>query len=81
MKLDWIAPEKAKSLPLLEFYTGLRWKKTVKALKNYKVKLNSIYDILKIIDPNEELGPINLFIEGQFPKLFKLMKQNHQNQK
>ena len=36
----------------------------VKALKNYKVALNSIYDILKIIDPDEELRPVNIFIEG-----------------
>ena len=64
LTLDWISPEKAKSLPLLEFYTGLRWTKMVKALKNYKVELNSIYDILKIIDPNEELRPVNIFIEG-----------------
>ena len=63
--LDWISPDKVKSLPLLEFYTGLRWTKTVKALKNYKVELNSIYDILKIVHPNEELRPINIFIEGQ----------------
>ena len=38
----------------------------VKALKNYRVELNSIYDILKIIDPDEELRPVNIFIEGKF---------------
>ena len=62
---DWISPEKAKSLPLLEFYVGLKWTKMVKALKNYKLELTSIYDILKISDPDEELGPVNIFIEGQ----------------
>ena len=65
MAHDWISPEKAKSLPLLEFYVGLRWKKVVKALKNYKKDMTSIYDILKIIDPDKELRPVNIFIEGQ----------------
>ena len=65
MTHDWISPEKAKSLPLQEFYVGLKWTKMVKVLKNYKVKLTSIYDILEIIDPDEELGPVNIFIEGQ----------------
>ena len=61
---DWISAEKAKSLPLLEFYVGLRWKKMVKALENYKEKLTSIYDILKIFVPNKDLRPVNIFIEG-----------------
>ena len=37
----------------------------VKALKNYKQEMTSIYDILKIIDPDKELRPVNIFIEGQ----------------
>ena len=67
---DWITDEKAKSLPLLEFYVGLKWKKMVKALRNYKVELKSIFDILKTIDPDEELRPVNIFIEGQFVFVF-----------
>ena len=62
--LDWLSPDKAKSLPILEFYVGLRWTKTVKALKNYKVELQSIYDILRVVDLNKKPRPMNIFIEG-----------------
>ena len=37
----------------------------VKALENYKQEMTSIYDILQIIEPDEELRPVNIFIEGQ----------------
>ena len=51
MSHDWISPEKAKSFPLRKFYVGLRWTKMVKgALKNYKQKLTSIYEILIAAD-------------------------------
>ena len=51
MSHDWISPEKAKSFPLRKFYVGLRWTKMVKgALKNYKQKLTSIYEILTAAD-------------------------------
>ena len=65
LRHDWIPEEVAKSLPVLEFYTGLRWKKMVKALENYKEKMKSIYDIFNVIDREAELEPKNIFIEGK----------------
>ena len=65
MTFDWVSPEKAKSIPLLEFYTGLRRTKNVKrAFENYKVELTSIYDIFKIIDTHETPTPVNILVEG-----------------
>ena len=66
MTLDWISPEKTESFPLLGFYAGLRWTKLTKALKKYKVELTSIYDILTVAGADDELGPVNLFVEGKF---------------
>ena len=64
LRHDWIPERVAKSLPVLEFYTGLRWTKTVKALVNYKKKMTSIYDIFNVIDLDKEPEPKNIFIEG-----------------
>ena len=65
LRHDWIPEEVAKSLPVLEFYTGVRWTKMVKALKNYKKKMTSIYDIFNVIDSDKEPEPQNIFIEGK----------------
>ena len=62
---DWISPEKAKTLPVLEFYTGLRWTEIKKALKNQKKEMKSIYEIFNVIDQDEEPEPKNIFIEGK----------------
>ena len=64
LTLDWISAEKAKSLPLLEFYQGLRWRKLEKAMKNYKVQLTSIYDILNVVDSCDRPWPMNILIIG-----------------
>ena len=53
LRHDWIPEEVAKSLPVLEFYTGVRWTKMVKALKNYKKKMTSIYDIFNVINSRQ----------------------------
>ena len=64
MKLDWISPDIVKSLPLLEYYVGLRWTKLVKALTNYTEEMTSIMDVFKVIDKDGELEPFNIYIEG-----------------
>ena len=66
LTLDWISPEKAKSVPLLEFYVGLRWRKLEKAMKNYKVTLTSIYDILNVIDSCQNQWPMNILITCKY---------------
>ena len=54
MSHDWIPVEKAKTFPLREFYVGLRWVRVVKrAIQNFKQDLNSIYDILDMLDSSE----------------------------
>ena len=65
MRHDWIPERVAKTLPLLEFYTGLKWKKMVKALENYKKEMTSIYDIFNVVDREAEPEPKNIFIEGK----------------
>ena len=69
MTLDWISPDIAKSLPLLEYYVGLRWTKLVKALTNYTEEMTSIMDVFKVIDKDEELEPFNIYIEGNLIEL------------
>ena len=62
---DWISPDKAKTFPLMEYYTDLRWTRTVKrALLNTHEKLSSIYDILALPGAGEE--PTNILVEGDF---------------
>ena len=63
--LDWIPEEKAKALSLDQYYVGLRWTRTVRALTDYKEELNSIFDIFNIIDNDEERRPVKIFIEGR----------------
>ena len=65
LRHDWIPERVAKSLPVLEFYTGLRWTETRKALKNYKKQMTSIFDIFSVIDRKKEPEPKNIFIEGK----------------
>ena len=65
LKHDWIPEEVRKSLPLLEFYTGLKWKKMVKALENYKQEMTSIFNIFNVIECDEEPEQNNIFIEGK----------------
>ena len=65
LRHDWIPERVAKSLPVLEFYTGLRWTETRKALKNYKKQMTSIFDIFSVIDSDKEPEPKNIFIEGK----------------
>ena len=75
LKFDWIAPEKAKSVPLLEFYTGLRWAEKRKALKDYKIELTSIYDLFKMIDLKLKPQPFHIFVSGKLlkgPFLFEI---------
>ena len=64
LKQDWIPEEVAKSLPVLEFYTGLRLTKVVKALMNYKEEMMSIFDIFKVIDRDKEPESKNILVEG-----------------
>ena len=61
--LDWFSEEDAKSLPLLEFYTGLRWAERDRSPTSHTVELNSIYDIFKFID--KEPHAVNIYIEGK----------------
>ena len=77
MRHDWIPEEVAKTLPVLEFYTGLRWKKMVKALVNYKEEMTSIYDLFNVIDREAEPEPKNIFIEGKYGH----SKQENRNKK
>ena len=60
--LDWISQEKAKTLPLLEFYVGSKWKERRKALQNYEKELTSINHIVKVVDPNDPPRPVQIFI-------------------
>ena len=61
---DWISEDKAKTFPLMEYYTGLRWTRTVKrALENTQEKLSSIFDILSIPRAGEEAT--NILVEGE----------------
>ena len=52
--LDWIPQEKAKAMSVLQFYVGLRWTKTIEGLQRSKQELNSIYDILNVIESNND---------------------------
>ena len=64
---DWISPDKAKTFPLMEYYTDLRWTRTVKrALLNSQERLSSIFDILSLPQAGEE--PTNVLVEGNFSK-------------
>ena len=63
--LDWIPSEKAKTLPLLEFYVESKWKEKRKALQNYEKELTSINDIFKVIGPHDQPRPVQIFIEGE----------------
>ena len=73
MRHDWIPERVAKTLPLLEFYTGLKWKKMVKALENYKKEMTSIYDIFSVVDREAEPEPKSIFIEGKWDTGIKLL--------
>ena len=54
MSHDWIPVEKAKTFPLREFYVGLKWVRVVKrAIQNFKQELNSIHEILEMLDSTE----------------------------
>ena len=62
---DSIPVEKAKTFPLREFYVGLRWVRVVKrAIQNFKQELNSIYDILEIVDLTGRPKAINILVTG-----------------
>ena len=57
--------EKAKTLPLREFYVGLRWVRVMKrAIQNFNKELSSIYDILDAVDPSERPQPTNILVTG-----------------
>ena len=61
---DWISPDRAKTFPLMEYYTDLRWTRTVKrALLNSQERLSSIFDILSLPRAGEE--PTNVLVEGK----------------
>ena len=62
--LDWFPPQKAKSMPLLEHYVGMRWTKVGKGFENYKENLTSIFDLFRIKTPVGKHGPTHLYIEG-----------------
>ena len=64
---DWISEDRAKTFPLMEYYTDLRWTRTVKrALLNTQEKLSNIFDILSLPQAGEE--PTNILVEGNFRK-------------
>ena len=73
---DWIPVEKAKTFPLREFYVGLRWVRVVKrAIQNFKQELNSIYDILEMLDSTEKPKFRKILITGNCEgKNFKAFK-------
>ena len=64
--LDWFSPEKAKKIPLLEHYVGLRWTKVTKGFENHQENLTSIYDLLRVRTPEGKHGPTHLYIEGKY---------------
>ena len=73
---DWIPVEKAKTFPLREFYVGLRWVRVVKrAIQNFKQELDSIYDILEMLNSTEKPKFRKILItgncEGKNSKAFK----------
>ena len=76
LRHDWIPEEVAKTLPVMEFYTGVRWTKMVKALKNYKKEMMSIYDIFNVIDLDKEPEPKNIFIQGKYHTSFTQDKKH-----
>ena len=55
--LDWFSPEKAKTIPLLDHYVGLRWIKMAKGFENYKENLTSIYDLFRVTTPGGSMAP------------------------
>ena len=62
---DWISEDNAKTFPLMEYYTDLRWTRTVKrALQNVQENLSSIFDILSLPQAGDE--PTNVLVEGNF---------------
>ena len=72
---DCISPDKAKTFPLMEYYTDLRWTRTVKrALQNSQERLSSIFDILSLPRAGEE--PTNVLVEGNFRKSYSDMNYN-----
>ena len=69
---DWISPDKAKTFPLMEYYTDLRWTRTVKrALVNAQENLSSIFDILSIPRAGEE--PTNVLVEGKLSTFLEII--------
>ena len=59
--------DKAKTFPLREFYVGLRWIRVVKrAIQNFKQELNSIYDILEMLDSTERPKFRKILVTGNF---------------
>ena len=62
--LDWFSPQKAKTMPLLEHFVGLRWTKVGKGFENYKENLTSVYDLFRVRTPKVKHGPTHLYIEG-----------------
>ena len=72
----WMPVEKAKTFPLREFYLGLRWVRVVKrAIQNFNTELNSIYDILDIVDPRERPQPKNILVTGNFKHVLSFRRQ------
>ena len=72
---DWISADRAKTFPLMEYYTDLRWTRTVKrALQNSQERLSSIFDILSLPRAGEE--PTNVLVEGNFRKSYSDMNYN-----
>ena len=62
---DWIPVEKAKTFPLREFYVGLKWVRVVKrAIQNFKQELNSIHEILEMLDSTERPKFRKILITG-----------------
>ena len=55
--LDWFPPQKAKTMPQLEHYVGLRWTKVGKEFENYKENLTSIFDLFRIRASEGKHGP------------------------
>ena len=69
---DWISPDRAKTFPLMEYYTDLRWTRTVKrALQNTQEKLSSIFDIFSLPGAGEE--PTNVLVEGKVSTFLEII--------
>ena len=62
MSNDWLYPVSRTSFPVMEFYTDLKWTKTLKGpIHLRKETMASIYDLLTLAGT----GNKKLFIEGK----------------